>query len=61
MKIIHGHAAGDAVWISPGERHWHGAREATCMAHVAISLGAPEWLKPVTDEEYHGSGRDGAI
>jgi quercetin dioxygenase-like cupin family protein len=51
---------GDTVWISPGERHWHGAGEATCMAHVAISLGAPEWLEPVTDEEYSGTAT-GAI
>jgi len=53
--------AGDTVWISPGERHWHGAGEATCMAHVAISLGGHEWLEPVTDEEYDGSGGDGTI
>lgn len=51
--------SGDTVWISPGERHWHGAEEATCMAHVAISLGDPEWLEPVTDEEYSRSGGDG--
>lgn len=50
---------GDMVWISPGERHWHGAGEATCMAHVAISLGQPEWLEPVTDEEYRGSAGAG--
>ena len=43
---------GDMVWISPGERHWHGAAEATCMAHIAVSLGDPEWLEPVTDEDY---------
>ncbi|MBV8944376.1 MAG: cupin domain-containing protein [Solirubrobacterales bacterium] len=52
---------GDTVWIQPGERHWHGAGETTCMAHVAISLGGPEWLEPVTDEEYRGSGADGTI
>ena len=54
---------GDMVWISPGERHWHGAADATCMAHIAVSLGDPEWLEPVTDEEYGAgahSGRPGA-
>jgi quercetin dioxygenase-like cupin family protein len=52
---------GDAVWISPGERHWHGAGEVTCMVHVAISLGDPDWLAPVTDEEYRRSGHDGTV
>jgi quercetin dioxygenase-like cupin family protein len=47
---------GDTVWISPGERHWHGAAETTCLAHVAISLGGHDWLEPVTDDDYHGSG-----
>jgi quercetin dioxygenase-like cupin family protein len=52
---------GDTVWISPGERHWHGAGEETGMAHVAISLGDPDWLEPVSDDEYHGSGDDGTV
>lgn len=52
---------GDTVWISPGERHWHGAGETTCMAHVAISLGGHDWLEPVTDDEYHGSGDNGTV
>ena len=54
---------GDTVWISPGERHWHGAGESTCLAHVAISLGAHQWLEPVTDKEYlgQGSGADGSV
>ena len=47
---------GDTVWIEPGEHHWHGASESTCMAHVAISLGGPDWLEAVTDEEYSGIG-----
>ncbi len=50
---------GDTVWISPGERHWHGAAETTCMAHVAISLGGQDWLESVTDEQYRGNGGDG--
>jgi quercetin dioxygenase-like cupin family protein len=54
---------GDTVWIEPGEHHWHGGGESTCMAHVAISLGGPEWLEPVTDEEYLGigDGTDGPV
>lgn len=52
---------GDTVWIPPGERHWHGAAEATCMAHIAISLGGHDWLEPVTDDDYHGSGDNGTV
>jgi quercetin dioxygenase-like cupin family protein len=49
--------AGDTVWFPPGEEHWHGAGPETWMAHNAISLGATEWLDPVTDEDYDGSVR----
>ena len=31
---------GDVVWISPGEKHWHGATPATAMTHIAISGSA---------------------
>lgn len=44
--------AGDTVWISPGERHWHGGAETTYMIHMAISLGGHDWLEPVSDEDY---------
>jgi quercetin dioxygenase-like cupin family protein len=43
---------GDVVWIPPGEEHWHGAGPGSYMLHLAISLGAADWLDPVTDEEY---------
>jgi quercetin dioxygenase-like cupin family protein len=46
---------GDAVWFPPGEQHWHGAGPDTWMAHNAISLGATEWLDPVTPEDYERS------
>jgi quercetin dioxygenase-like cupin family protein len=46
--------AGDTVWISPGERHWHGAAESTYMIHMAVSLGGNDWLEPVSDDEYAG-------
>jgi quercetin dioxygenase-like cupin family protein len=45
-------AAGDVVWIPPGEEHWHGAAPDGYMLHLAISLGGHDWLDPVTDEEY---------
>jgi len=47
---------GDVIWISPGEKHWHGAAPATAMAHIAIQEQldgtAVEWLEHVSDEQY---------
>ncbi|MCA8931907.1 MAG: cupin domain-containing protein [Rhodospirillaceae bacterium] len=47
---------GDVVWISPGEKHWHGAAPTTAMTHIAIQEkldgSAVEWLEQVTEEEY---------
>jgi quercetin dioxygenase-like cupin family protein len=45
-------AAGDIVHIPPGEEHWHGAGGDSYLVHLAVSLGASEWLEPVTDEDY---------
>jgi quercetin dioxygenase-like cupin family protein len=48
--------AGDVVWFSPGEKHWHGASPTTAVTHIAIqeSLnGKPvDWLEKVSDEQY---------
>jgi quercetin dioxygenase-like cupin family protein len=44
--------AGDSVWIAPGEEHWHGADSSSYLLHMAVSLGATEWLDPVSDEDY---------
>src|SRR5271166_6764966 len=47
---------GDVVWISPGEKHWHGATPATAMTHIAIQEalnGSPvHWMEMVSDEQY---------
>src|SRR5437764_15145391 len=47
---------GDVVYIGPGEKHWHGARDKTAMSHIAVQEklnGSPvEWMEQVTDEEY---------
>jgi quercetin dioxygenase-like cupin family protein len=47
---------GDVVWLSPNEKHWHGASPTTAMTHIAIqeALGGKvvEWMKHVTDAEY---------
>ncbi len=49
---------GDVVWISPGEKHWHGAAPATAMSHIAIQErqdgNAVEWMEHVSDEQYLG-------
>lgn len=46
--------AGDVVWISAGERHWHGAQPTTSMAHIAVSLGDADWQDSVSDEDFGG-------
>ncbi|HEY4154249.1 MAG TPA: cupin domain-containing protein, partial [Puia sp.] len=28
--------AGDVVYFSPGEKHWHGATATTAMSHIAV-------------------------
>jgi quercetin dioxygenase-like cupin family protein len=43
---------GDTVHISAGEEHWHGAAGDTYMLHLAVSVGATEWLDKVSDEDY---------
>lgn len=48
--------AGDIVWFSAGEKHWHGATATTAMSQIAIAEkvdgSAAEWLEPVTDAQY---------
>ncbi|MHC5821009.1 MAG: (R)-mandelonitrile lyase [Nostoc sp.] len=47
---------GDAIWISPGEKHWHGATATTSMTHIAIQEwldGKPvDWMEKVSDDQY---------
>ncbi len=45
-------AAGDTVFIPPGEEHWHGAAPDAYLVHLAISLGETQWLEPVSDDDY---------
>ncbi|HXE04516.1 MAG TPA: cupin domain-containing protein [Bryobacteraceae bacterium] len=49
---------GDVVWISPGEKHWHGAAPTTAMTHIAIHEHLDgkvvDWMEHVTDEQYGG-------
>ena len=47
---------GDAVWIAPGEKHWHGAVPATAMTHIAVQEqldgSSVDWFAHVTEDEY---------
>ena len=47
---------GDVVWISPGEKHWHGATPTTGMTHTAIQEKKDgkvvEWMEHVSDQQY---------
>ena len=40
-------AAGDLVHAPPGEEHWHGGAEDSGVTHLAVNLGATEWLGEV--------------
>ena len=48
--------AGDTVWFSPGEKHWHGASPEMAMTHLAMQEAHEgkhvEWLEHVTDAQY---------
>lgn len=47
---------GDVVWISPSEKHWHGATRTTAMTHIAVQERkdgkAVEWMEHVSDAQY---------
>ena len=44
--------AGDVVVTHDGVKHWHGATQDSWFEHLAITAGTPEWLEPVSDEQY---------
>lgn len=52
---------GDAVYISAGVKHWHGAAPDSWFSHLAIEAPGEnksnEWLEPVSEDEYSGVGR----
>ena len=47
---------GDVVWLSSGEKHWHGASPTTAMTHIAIQEKKDgkvvDWIEQVTAEQY---------
>jgi quercetin dioxygenase-like cupin family protein len=50
---------GDVVTISPGEKHWHGAKATTAMTHLAIQEQlngkTADWMEKVSDELYQAA------
>jgi quercetin dioxygenase-like cupin family protein len=48
---------GEVVKIASNVKHWHGAASDSWFSHIAIETnagaGRPEWLEPLTDEEYN--------
>lgn len=51
--------AGDAIYIPPGEQHWHGADPDSFMTHISVTgEGGTAWDgRPVTDTEYSDTPR----
>jgi quercetin dioxygenase-like cupin family protein len=47
---------GDVVWVSPGEKHWHGASPTTAMTHIAIAEAqngkVVDWMEQVSNAQY---------
>jgi quercetin dioxygenase-like cupin family protein len=52
---------GDVVWISPGEKHWHGAAPTTAMTHIAVQEQlngkVVDWMEEVSDQQYQAAKR----
>lgn len=46
-------SAGDVIVIHDGVKHWYGAKKDSWFEHIAVTAGKPEWLEPVSDEEYN--------
>jgi len=45
--------AGDAVYVPPGEWHFHGGTRESPVIHVAVNGGgSPEWGDAVSDADY---------
>jgi quercetin dioxygenase-like cupin family protein len=58
-RLIH---PGDAVWVPPGEKHWHGAAPNHAMAHVAMHEALDgsfvTWAGLVTAAQYDDAARE---
>ena len=47
---------GDVIVTHKDVKHWHGAKSNQTFSHIAITAGTPEWLEPVSDEQYNHLG-----
>ncbi|AIQ47144.1 LytTR family transcriptional regulator [Paenibacillus sp. FSL R7-0273] len=45
--------SGDVIVTRDGVKHWHGATKDSWFEHIAITAGTPEWLEPVSEEQYN--------
>ncbi|MDQ6692767.1 MAG: cupin domain-containing protein [Candidatus Dormibacteraeota bacterium] len=36
---------GDTISAAPGQKHWHGAAQEKPMAHLAVTIGAVNWME----------------
>lgn len=49
--------SGMVIVISPGVKHWHGAKYDSWFSHIAVEVPGEnisnEWSEAVTDEEYN--------
>jgi quercetin dioxygenase-like cupin family protein len=54
-------AVGDAIYVPPGERHWHGADPDSFLLHLVVTIGrSTDWEEiPVGSETYAGSPTGG--
>lgn len=43
---------GDVIVTHDGVKHWHGAKKDSWFSHIGITAGTPEWVEPVSDEQY---------
>ena len=43
---------GDVIVTHDGVKHWHGATKDSWFEHLAITAGKPEWLEPVSEDQY---------
>jgi quercetin dioxygenase-like cupin family protein len=55
---------GDAIWIPPDVKHWHGATATNRMSHIAITnvLNGKNvaWMEQVSDQEYGAAAHERA-
>ena len=44
--------AGEMVWTTPDEEHWHGACDDTFLVHTSTTMGSTTWLEEVASDDY---------